>query len=209
MVGTRSIEQDEIHKESIVKYIEHHVDSISAVLVLADGNVPRSTVDMDYTFSSLSPILPKTLVNNIAFILTNTRDPLSRGFSQEMIPELLKNAPLFLLDNPFALRDRFKSDPDMRRKSEDCDRRAMETLVELLDWLDSLEPQPATEIVHLYKVYQNIETHTTDILHRRSQEVSMRIHSDRLLISLKRHLAVSLSPPLPWCSSLMFTGCRT
>ena len=66
-------------------------------------------------------------------------------------------------------------------------------LVKLFDWLDGLEPQPATQIVRVYEQYQNIETKTIDILDQRAQEVDMRAKIDRLMITLKKHSAVSHS----------------
>jgi hypothetical protein len=135
-----------------VRCIEQHVDSVTAVLILANGTVPHRSVGTGYTFSALSAIFPKTLVNNTAFMFTNIRSPLSWNFSREMVPGPLKNAPMFLLDNPIALRKRSRGGSDMGIK--DCEQGALGVLVELFDWLDDLEPRPATEIVSLYEKRQ-------------------------------------------------------
>jgi hypothetical protein len=62
-------------------------------------------------------------------------------------------------------------------------------LVELFNWLDGLEPHPATDITSIYEMYQNIEIKTIGILDQRVREVEI----DRLTITLKRHSAVGLS----------------
>ena len=134
------------------------MDSITAVLVLANGTVTRSTGGLQYAFSTQSTIFPKTLANNIAFIFTNIAGPLSRNFSEDTIPEVLKGAPQFELDNPIALQRKYlklkddylklKDDPNMeqmmitlRNEVKDGKQTALKMLVELFDWLGSLESQ--------------------------------------------------------------------
>ena len=207
MAGTRDIEQDELHKKSIITNIEQHIDSVNAVLILADGIVKRNTVEVDYTFKALSAIFPKTLVNNIAFMFTNVRDPRSWRFSQEMLPEALKNAPLFLLDNPLALLNRYKNDPTKKGMVRACEQSALEMLVTLFDWLDGLEPQPAAEIVSLYEIYQNIEDKTITTLAQADQAVVMKAEIDKGIVRLMKNSAVSVSP----CLHLVIEShaCRT
>lgn len=192
MAGTRDIEHDEAHKKSIITSIAQHFDSVSAVLILADGIVPRITVDMDYTFTALCAILPKSLVNNIAIMFTNVQSPSSWRFSQEELPAALKNAPLFLLDNPLALQNRYKDDPDMRRIVKTCEQRALEMLVRLFDWLDRLEPQPVTEIVYLHEKYQNIKSKTINTLAQVDQALAMEAEIDKLTDTLRKNSTVSL-----------------
>jgi hypothetical protein len=204
--STHGIEQDEIHKKSIVRYIEQHVDSISAVLILANGPVQR-IIDTDYTFSALSAILPNTLVDNTAFVFTNIW-----RFSQKMVPEALKNAPIFLFDNPIAHRNGFKDVPKIGGTVEKCEQRALEMLVKLFNWLDGLEPQPAMEVVCLYKKFQTIEaaiTMTFKLPELRDREVSTRAEIDTLIITLKKHLAVSLSPCFHLALESLLIGRRT
>jgi hypothetical protein len=175
------IEQDEIHKESIVRYIEQHVDSVSAVLILIDHLSLGPPFSTSYMWSVLSTILPKTLVNNTALIFTNYEDNfLYLALDLKFIPEALKSSPVFHLINPIA---------QPRSGVKDCEQRALEMLVKVFNWLDGLEPHPATEITSLYEVYQNIEVNTISLLYQRVREVEI----DTLTIALKRNLAVGLS----------------
>jgi hypothetical protein len=192
LAGNRDIEQDEVHKKSIITNIEQHFDSVSAVLILADGIVPRITVDMDYTFAALSTIFPKTLVNNIAIMFTNVQSPSSWRFSQEELPEALRNAPLFVLDNPLALQNRYNDDPNMRGIVKTCEQRALEMLAKLFDWLDGLEPQPVTEIVCLYEKYRSIEAKATNTLAQIDQALAMKQETDKHTSTLRKSSTVSL-----------------
>jgi len=91
----------------ITAQIKAHIDSITAVLVLANGTVPRMTVGTNYALSTLSAIFPKTLTKNIAFMFTNVSGPLYWNFPRDTIPEDLEGAPQFFLNNPIALQRKF------------------------------------------------------------------------------------------------------
>jgi hypothetical protein len=112
LADTRGIEQDELHKKNIATEIQKQIDSVTAVLILANGTVPRLTVGTDYALSTLSALFPKSLANNIAFVFTNVASPLSWNFSMDTIPDVLKDANLFFLDNPIALQKKYLSFKD-------------------------------------------------------------------------------------------------
>ena len=165
MADTRSVQHDEHDKKSITDQIKKHIDSVTAVLVLANGTVPRITVGTDYALSTLSAIFPKTLAKNIAFMFTNVSSPLHWNFSGDTIPDILKDAPQFFLNNPIALQRKYnklKDDPNTKRVRAEFrkavktgEQDAMEMLVDLFDWLADLEPQPTTGIMSLYEKSQN------------------------------------------------------
>jgi hypothetical protein len=178
LAGIHDIEQDEIRKEVMVRFIEQHVESISAVLILAVDDIP---LPMEYTFSSLSAIFPKSLANNIAFVFTIRWDPLTWKFSEKMVPATLKSSPVFRFCNPITHEKDFLN-VEIKLQREQS---ALETLVNLFNWLDDLEPQPATEIVSFYEKYQNIEA--------KLDQGAREVETDRLMNQLQEHSAVSLS----------------
>ena len=202
MADTRGIEQDEIHKKSIATQIKKHIDSITAVLILANGTVPRVTVGTDYALSTLSAIFPKALGHNIAFMFTNVLSPLHWNFSLDTVPPVLKDAPQFLLNNPVALQRKYlklKEDPNMKKRRIDLrnavkagEQHALAMLVKLFDWLDGLEPQRTTEIGESQRVKAKI----TDQL--------PPIEQGQAVLKQAKHSAVSslfLYPPLESCRS--------
>ena len=206
MADTRGIHQDELHKESIAAEIQNHIDSVTAVLILANGSVPRITVGMDYALSALSALFPKTLAKNIAFLFSNSPTYLSLNFAQDVIPEILKDAPQFLLDNPISLQKKLlglrdspkkkKLKKEMQEEVKDAEQRALEVLVDLFDWLDSLEPQPTTDIVALYKKYRVIESKVTNTLTQMDQASTQMAELKKLVDGLQKKSAVSLSSRL-------------
>ena len=99
------------------------------------------------------------MANNLAFVLTNVPDPLYQNFSGDTLPDVLKDAPQFLLDNPIALQRKYlKLKGDIKTKSKRAEmsktvkageEKALEMLVDLFDWLDGLERQLITESMSL------------------------------------------------------------
>jgi hypothetical protein len=75
LADTHGIEQDELHKESIATAIEKHIDSVTVVLILANGTAQRLTVSIDYALSTLAAMFPNSLAGNIAFVFTICRVP--------------------------------------------------------------------------------------------------------------------------------------
>jgi hypothetical protein len=152
LADTRSIQQDELYKESLVKQIKKHVGSVTAVLVLANGTVSRITPGTRAVLSALIALVPTSLASHTALVLTNLSSPLYQNFSTETIPDVLKDAPQFLLNNPFALQRKyleFKGGPQMKEGRTDWyevvkadERPALQMLADLFDWLDDLGGEP-------------------------------------------------------------------
>ena len=173
LADTRGVQQDDLHKKSIATQLEQHIGSVTAVLILANGTVPRVTVGTDYALSTLSAIFPQTLVHNISFMFTNVLSPLHWNFSPDTLPDRLKSAPHFLLNNPIALQKKYlrlrdhpnmkKGRAELRNAVKAAEQNALEMLVDLFDWLDTVESQPTMEIVGNP---QSIQTDARPSMHR-------------------------------------------
>ena len=204
MADTRGIDQDELNKKSIATEIQNHIDCVTAVFILANGSVPRSTARMDYALSALSALFPRTLANNVAFLFPKCPSYLSLNYPKDVFPNILKDAPQFLLDNPIVLQKKFlevKEDPnkkkfrkEIQKDTRRAEQMALETLVDLFDWLDGLEPQPTTEIVTLYEMSQAIEAKITNTLAQMDQASAKMVEINHLMEVLQKKSAVSFSP---------------
>jgi len=110
----------------------------------------RVNVGTDYALSTLSDLFPKSLASNTAFMFTNVSSPLHWNSSEDTVPDVLREAPQFLLDNPIALQKKYlrlRYKPYMkmgkasfRKEVKASEENAINTLVDLFDWLDDLEP---------------------------------------------------------------------
>ena len=194
------IEQDELQKQSILAYIEKHVGTFHAVLILANSTV--TTGGMDYVLRTLSTILPKPLANNVGLVFTNTRPPFIQDFPQVTLPEELKAAPQFAFDDPIAIC-KYNSAPLL--SMAEAEERSLKMLVKLFNWLDSLEPQSTTEIIRLRKLYQDIQASATSTFAQVSRAAARQAEINKLTTVIEENSSVSLSPCLHW---LISHGCR-
>ena len=189
---------------SITTEIQNHLDAVNAVLILVNGSVPRITVSMDYALNSLSALFPKSLANNIGFLLSNVPDEIYLNFPDDVIPVALKHAPKFLINNPIALQKNYLKQRDgMSEKAakkrkvlvKDAEQDALEMSVQLFDWLDALEPQPTREIMALYEKSQIIESVITDTLVQMSQAATKTAEIKKLMKDLDNGTDVSFHLP--------------
>src|SRR5258706_6380359 len=204
LADTRGIDQDALHKKSIATEIQNHLDYINAVLILANGSIPRISVSMDYALTTLSALFPKSLADNIAFLLSNIPTPASLNFPHDALPQVLKHVPKFLIDNPIALQKNYlkqkghmdkKTLKKIKQSVERAEENALEMLVELVDWLDGLEPQPTREITTLYEKSQDSESHVTDTLAQKNQAATKMVEIKKLMGDLRNGSAVSFHLP--------------
>lgn len=117
-------------------------------------------------------------------MLTNVSSPLYRNFAQNIVPEALKDIPLFLLNNPIALQKKYlelkdganvkKGRADWRNAVTDAEQNALEMLVGLFDWLDGLQPQPQPTTSEVPQ----------DIQSRKSVAFTLAVRSARAFFSL-------------------------
>ncbi|KIL58588.1 hypothetical protein M378DRAFT_1025098 [Amanita muscaria Koide BX008] len=186
LVDTRGLEQDAQHKASIVGAIKEHIPTVNAVLILANGTLPRLGAATDYALSTLSSIFPRSLADNIGILFTNVDDRLSWNFDQKSLPESLRNTDLqFLVNNPLAKWKKYVelcSQQDLKKKEHaklkgtirEAHEKALAELVLVFDWLDTLEPQPTKEILLLYEKSLEIDRNISSFLASARQSASKK-----------------------------------
>ncbi len=206
MADTRGLHQDALHKKSIATEIQNHLGYVNAVLILANGSIPRISVSMDYALTTLSALFPKRLADNIAFLLSNVATAASLNFPDDAILDDLKHAPKFLINNPIALQKNYlrqkghtdkKTLKKIKESVERAEENALEMLVELFDWLDGLEPQPTREITTLYEKSQDIESRVTNTLAQMNQAATKMAEIKNLIDDFGKKSAVSFHTPSP------------
>ncbi len=125
---------------------------------------------------------------------------------RDAIPEALKSAPRFSINNPIALQRKFlktMDDPIMETEREElqdevrrAEKNALKMLAKLFDWLDGLEPQPTREIVDLYEKSQAIESKITNTLAQMNRASAQMAEIKKLVEELQIKSAVRFSPYL-------------
>ena len=136
-------------------------------------------------------------------MFTNVPSPICWNLSEDTMSQVLRYAEPFLLDNPVALQKNYNSLKGdgakkkvrelMRKAVLAGEERALEELVKLFDWLDSLRPQPTAEIVYLYRMPQDIEAMITGTFAEMGHVVTMKTEIDKLMVAVKNGSTVGSS----------------
>ncbi|KIJ66943.1 hypothetical protein HYDPIDRAFT_26360 [Hydnomerulius pinastri MD-312] len=149
LADDRGIAQDEQHKEYIAQAIKNSITTVGAVLILANGTVPRLGVVTDYVLSFASSMFPNTLAKNIGFLFTNVSSPLNWYLDADSLPDVWRHKPMYLLDNPVAmqrkllyLKQKMEANDEVDQhplKSLDASiqeshKKALEALVKIFSW---------------------------------------------------------------------------
>ncbi|TFK49481.1 hypothetical protein OE88DRAFT_1713641 [Heliocybe sulcata] len=197
LADTRGVEKDEEHKAAIAEYIKNHTETIDAVIILANGTNARLGVATQYTLSMISGMFPHSLVDNIGFVFTMVANIFSFNFESLSLPQELRNARHWKMDNPLAqwlkYQEAKKKDPPV--DEEDLDemyetvskgyRKTFTHLIDLFTWLDDRQVQPTKEINELYEMTMTIESSISNVVSRLEQTETRRA----ALIALKAQIA--------------------
>ena len=84
-----------------------------------------------------------------------------------------------------------KKQADLRNAVKSAEQNTLKMLVDLFDWLDSLEPQSTTEIVSIYEHSQAIEAKITNGLAQMDQAAKLEAKIEEQKTKLQRASAVS------------------
>ena len=200
LCDTRGLEQDNEHKRSIAETIKAKVQTLDGVIIMANGTLERVGPGVDYALHTLSTMFPRSIVDNIGFIFTNVPDALSFNFQSNTLPEKLRNAERWTLQNPVAQFVKYKdatSSSNPRPLSESQCRAlrkllnsnfatTMETLNEFFAWLDTRKAQPTHTIVRLYTMTTRIEAAITNVLAQIDQREQQRLDLQKLQANLDK-----------------------
>ena len=207
LCDTRGLEQDKEHKKSIAEAIKAQVQTLDGVIIMANGTLERVGPGVEYALHTLSTMFPRSIMNNIGFMFTNVPDALSFNFQSNTLPEELRNAERWTIQNPVAQFVKYqeaKSNNSRRRQSEPQLRAlqrllhsnfaiTMETLNCFFVWLDERKEQPTNTIVQLYEMTTKIEAAISNVLAQRDQMEQLRLEMQRLQANLNKSNLVCLT----------------
>jgi hypothetical protein len=201
LCDTRGLEQDKEHKKSIAETIRAQVQTLDAVIIMANGTVERVGPGVEYALHTLAAMFPRSIADNIGFMFTNVPDALSFNFQSNTLPKEIRQAEIWTLQNPVA---QFSKYQDMKTSGNSSARQlqsmekllqssyatTMEMLNEFFSWLDQRKAQPTNAIVDLYDMTTKIEAAITNVLAQIDQRERQRMDMKKLQNDLDRNKQV-------------------
>ncbi|KAF8593911.1 hypothetical protein BDV93DRAFT_612059 [Ceratobasidium sp. AG-I] len=167
LADTAGIGKDDEHKAEINSGIKDFIESIDAVLIVANGTVPRLGAATNYTLSVISSMFPHSIIDNICFLFTNS-DLSTLNFQMDTLQPELRDSKYWAIQNPLSLHRNYRAQagggaPDRvlessAKKLKGSYEEAVETLNEWLAWLNERKAQPTQDIHDLYQTFVHIES---------------------------------------------------
>ncbi|KAJ3905225.1 hypothetical protein F5879DRAFT_921627 [Lentinula edodes] len=192
LADTRGIDKDKEHQAAIAEAIKTNFDVIDAVIILANGTLPRLGAATEYTLTTISGMFPNSIVDNIAFVLTMVSNPSSNNFTRTSLPKQLQNSRIWPVDNPFAqwlkyqkelLKDPPISEDDLQEMLGSARRgynKTLKMLSELFQYLDKCRVQPTHSIFDLYIMSTDIEVRISNVIAGMTQTEDKRMKLKKL-----------------------------
>jgi hypothetical protein len=201
LCDTRGLEQDKEHKRSIAETIRNQVQTLDAVIIMANGTVERVGPGVEYALHTLASMFPRSISDNIGFMFTNVPDALSFNFQPDTLPKEIRHAEVWTIQNPVAQHSKYEEAKTHGHTPVNLEKMAkllqnsyittMETLNDFFSWLDKCKSQPTNAIVDLYDMTTNIEAAITNVLAQIDQRERQRMDLKRLQNDLDRNKQVS------------------
>lgn len=203
LCDTRGLEQDKEHKKSIAETIRAQVQTLDAVIIMANGTVERVGPGVEYALHTLAAMFPRSIADNIGFMFTNVPDALSFNFQPDTLPREIRHAEVWTIQNPVAQFIKYqeaktgghssaKQLQSLERLLQNNYITTMETLNDFFSWLDQCKAQPTNSIVDLYDMTTNIEAAITSVLAQIDQLERKQMDLKKLQNDLDRNKQVGL-----------------
>ncbi len=170
-------------------------EAIDCVLILANGTMAHASIPTRYTLSIISSMFPSSIVDNVAFLFTMVPSPLHFNFKRETLPDAVRNAKFWGINNPLAMWLRFQKalkSGDLPEDFEEAARdelkgtydKGLETLNSFFAWVDERNVQPTKEINDLHRMSEKMEAALSNVLTHFTQAETQKT----ALIKLQREI---------------------
>ncbi|KIK52876.1 hypothetical protein GYMLUDRAFT_77679 [Collybiopsis luxurians FD-317 M1] len=160
LADTCGMDKDNEHKQAIIaSAIKEKFEVIDAILILANGTIPRLGNATESALTVISSMFPNSIIENTAFVFTMVTDPLSFNFEKSSLqPERLQSVSMWSINNPLA---QWKKYQEKLRSKEDYDegiledteisvrssyKKTLKTLSQIFQFLDKCKAQPTDDI---------------------------------------------------------------
>ena len=161
---SRGMDVDKEHIRKIIDALKNE-EYINCVCLVVNGLVSRMSATLKYVISEVTSILPKTVVNNVIVIFTNTTSPLRLNFDIQELEKYFgsKIEHFFCIENPYCLIEKAKekkSGLTIDMIADDLKDEFVKTakqLVRMLTAIEEFKPVHTNDFIRLYQKKEEIE----------------------------------------------------
>ena len=161
---SRGMDVDKEHIRRIIDALKRE-EYINCVCLVLNGRASRMSATLQYVISEVTSILPKTVVNNVIVIFTNTTGPLRLNFDLQELEKYFgrKIEHFFCIENPYCLIEKAKEKQsglsiymiadDLKDKFE----KTAKQLDRMLTAIKEFEQIHTNDFIRLYQKKEEVE----------------------------------------------------
>lgn len=195
---TRGLEVDKKHTTKIVNTIKQQ-EYISCICLVINGRESRMNTSLKHVLSEIAAILPRSAIDNLIVVFTNTSSVLDLNFAATELQQFLGKAPsnVYFIENPYVKLQRAKQlqDKVQRQLIQDSLKRAFndtaEELIKMQHVMAKLKNVHTNDFNKVYTLRQQIELSTNQTLNEFSaaQDMVNNLELTKKRIKAARHEA--------------------
>ena len=106
---SRGMDEDRKHAQRIIAALKE-VEHINCICLVINGRLSRMTGTLRYVLAEITAILPKTVLDNVVVVFTNTANVLDLNFDLESLSEYFGKEveKCFFIENPYCQFEKAK-----------------------------------------------------------------------------------------------------
>ena len=161
---SRGMKEDKKHITRIIDALKKE-DYVNCVCLIINGRASRMSATLGYVLSEVTAILPRTIIDNIIVVFTNTTGLLQLNFDPGVLKQYfgqdLRHS--FCIENPYCLFEKANAKKGLMTKEllaeslKDEFERAAKTLNKLFVTMKSFKMVHTNDFLRLYKKKEEIE----------------------------------------------------
>ena len=161
---SRGRKEDEEHVKRIINALKKE-DYVNCVCLIINGRSSRMSATLSYVLSEITSILPKTILNNIIVVFTNTTSLLQLSFDLYEVKDYFGREleHSYCIENPYCLFEKANerkgliSRELLAKSLKDEFERTAKTLNELFATMKSFQLVQTKDFLKLYEKKEKIE----------------------------------------------------
>jgi len=177
---SRGMDEDKKHTQMIIAALKE-VEHVNCVCLVINGRLCRMTASLRYVLAEITAILPKTVLDNVVVVFTNTANPLDLNFEIQSLSEYFGKEleKWFIIENPYCQFEKAKMKKNqipLKRIAEGLKEGFEKAGKELDKMHDKIKPLKAVHTKHFTKLYEKkkeIECKVLDVLAAYDAQVNL------------------------------------
>ena len=168
---SRGMEEDKKHIKRIIDALKKE-DYVNCVCLIINGRASRMSATLGYVLSEITSILPRTIIDNIIVVFTNTTGLLQLNFNLGALNPYFGRElqHSFCIENPYCLFEKANEKKGLISKEllaeslKDEFEKAAKALNKLFTTMKSFEMVHTKDFLRLYRKKEEIEVTITTTL---------------------------------------------